>query len=372
MTGGVEAAGAPAAGRAPFRVGIVGCGNIAGPYARFIAANPALELVAATDLDPARAGALTVEHGGRAVATLDDLLAEPIDVVVNLTFQAEHYGVTRRALEAGRHVHSEKPLALRSEEAWELVELARARGLRLGCSPFTLMGEAQQTAWRAIRDGSIGEVRVVYAQVDWGRIESWHPAPVPFYEVGPVVDVGVYPLTMVTAMFGPVRSVRAFGRVLMPERVRKDGEPFRITTPDLWIIVLELEGGLVLRLTASFYTGQQSKGYAGLAFHGDAGSIWLDHFFRFDTAVERATLGDGEPHVAVPPVRAGAPAIDWSRAIEDMADAIATGRPHRATGEQAAHLVDVLEAIRASADRDGSPVEVTTSFERPAPMPWAR
>ena len=85
MTGGTEAGGAAAAGPTPFRVGIVGCGNIAGPYARYIAANPALELVAATDLDPARAEALTREHGGRAVATLDDLLAEPIDVVVPST-----------------------------------------------------------------------------------------------------------------------------------------------------------------------------------------------------------------------------------------------------------------------------------------------
>ena len=354
----------------PFRVGIVGCGNIAGPYARFIAANPALELIAATDLDPARSEGLTSEHGGRAVPTLDDLLAEPVDIVVNLTFQGEHHGVTKRALEAGRHVHSEKPLALRSADAWELVALARERGVRLGCSPFTLMGEAQQTAWRAIRDGSIGDVRLVYAQVDWGRIESWHPAPVPFYEVGPLVDVGVYPLTIVTSMFGAVVRVQAFGRVLMPDRVTKDGAPYRIATPDLWIVVLELQDGVVLRLTASFYTGQQSKGYAGLAFHGDTGSIWLDHFFRFDAAVERAELGDGKPHLAVAPVRPGAPAIDWSRAIEDIAGAVATGRPHRATGEQAAHVVDVLDAVRASAGQDGRAVEVTSTFERPMPMPW--
>jgi predicted dehydrogenase len=354
------------------RIGIVGTGNIADRYAERIAAYDSLELVAATDVVPGRAEAFAGRFGGKAYATLDELLADPaVDTVVNLTAPQAHAEVSRAALAAGKHVHSEKPLALRSEEAWELVALARDRGVRLGCSPFTLMGEAQQTAWRAIRDGSIGDVRLVYAQVDWGRIESWHPAPVPFYEVGPLVDVGVYPLTIVTSMFGPVTRLQAFGRVLMPHRATKDGTPYRITTPDLWIVVLELRDGVVLRLTASFYTGQQSKGNAGLAFHGDTGSIWLDHFFRFDAGVELAELGDGKPHLRVPPVKAGAPAIDWSRAIEDIADAVATGRPHRATGDQAAHVVDVLDAVRRSAAEDGRAVEVRSTFERPAPMPWA-
>ena len=78
-----------------------------------------------------------------------------------------------------------------ADEAWGLVELARSRGVRLGCSPFTLLGEAQQTAWKTIRDERVGEVRAVFCEVDWGRIEGWHPAPQPFYEVGPVSDVGI-------------------------------------------------------------------------------------------------------------------------------------------------------------------------------------
>lgn len=358
--------------RPPFRVGIVGCGNIATAYARHIAAAPDLELVAATDLDPARAAGLVVEHGGRAVPTLDDLLGEPIDAVVNLTVQPAHFEVTRRALEAGRHVHSEKPLALAPAEAWRLVELARERGLRLGCSPFTLLGEAQQTAWRAIREGRIGPVRAVFAETDWGRIETWHPAPIPFYEIGPVADVGVYPLSIVTAMLGPARRVQAFARTLAPERVTRDGTPFQPGSPDFWIVVLELAAGIVVRLTSSFYAGQQSKGYAALAFHGDAGSLWLGHFFRFDAPVEVAPLGEaGTPWEPLPLVRPAPGQIDWSRALSDMADAIAEGRPHRAGGDQAAHIVDLLAAAAASAAADGAPMDVTSSFTPPVPMPWA-
>ena len=355
----------------PTRVAIVGCGNIATPYARDMAARPELELVAATDIDAFRAETLVSSFGGAAVATLDELLALDLDLVVNLTVQQAHAEVTRRALEAGRHVHSEKPLAMSPAEAWSLVELARSRGLRLGASPFTLLGESQQTAWKAIREGRIGHVGVVAAEVDWGRIESWHPAPAPFYEVGPLVDVGVYPLTIITAMLGPVRSVRAFGRVLAPDRVTRDGTPFRVATPDLQILVLELEGGAIVRLTASFWIGQQARGYAAIQFHGDGGSLWLDHFFRFDGGVEVAPFGDGRTFEPGPLVRAGAPPIDWSRAVVDMAEAIRDGRPHRSTGEQGAHVVDVLDAAARSLAADGAPVPVTSSFPPPAPMPWA-
>src|SRR5688500_13396941 len=187
----------------PFGIGIVGTGNIAGGYARDALTHPEIRLVAATDLDPDRAAAFAKEHDCRAHASLDDLLAdEGVDIVVNLTVHHAHYEVTKRALLAGRHVYSEKPLALRSSEARELVDLAADRGLRLGCSPSTFLGEAQQTAAAWIGSGRLGTVRAVYAEVNWGRIETWHPAPAPFFDVGVLVDVGVYPLTLVTAMLG--------------------------------------------------------------------------------------------------------------------------------------------------------------------------
>src|SRR5882672_1889378 len=123
---------------APLGIGIVGTGNIAGGYARDALTHPEIRLVAATDLDPSRAAVFAASHGIRAHPTLDALLADDaVDIVINLTVHHAHFDVTKRALEAGRHVYSEKPLALRGTEARELVELAAARGLRLGCSPST-------------------------------------------------------------------------------------------------------------------------------------------------------------------------------------------------------------------------------------------
>ncbi len=355
----------------PLGLGIVGTGNIAGGYARDALTHPEIRLVAATDLDPGRAVAFAEAHACRADASLDDLLADDeVEIVVNLTVHQAHYEVTKRALEAGRHVYSEKPLALRSSEAHELVELAAARGLRLGCSPSTFLGEAQQTAAALIRSGRLGTVRAIYSEVNWGRIEAWHPAPAPFFEVGVLVDVGVYPLTLVTTMVGPARSVRAWGWDLKPDRVTIDGTPFRIGSPDLIVAAIELDGGAVVRLTGSFYVGSPARLRGSLEFHGDEASLALGSFQDFDASVEVGAYGESyEPVAHVRPAFHG---TAWARGVAELANAIAEGRPPRASAEQAAHVVDILEAAASSMTDGGRRIEVSSTFAAPALMPWAQ
>ena len=349
------------------RVGIAGCGNIAGPYARTMQAYPQIELAGATDVMPERARALTADYGGRAYASLDEMLADPaIDLVVNLTIHHAHPAVITQCLEAGKHVHSEKPLAMTYAEAKQLVDLAAARGLRLSCSPITFMGEAQQTAWKTIRSGELGQVRVVYCEVNWGRIESWHPNPGPFYEVGALFDVGVYPLTLATTFLAPARRVTAYGKVLHPDRVTQDGMPFHIETPDWVVAAVELADGTVVRLTTNFYVGGHSK-QKGLEFHGDLGSLYLSSFQDFDAAVELSPYGGA--YEAVPYVRPPFDGIDWGRSVAEIADAIAEGRPQRASGAQAAHVVEICSAISQSLET-GRPVAVTSTFTPPWPMDW--
>jgi predicted dehydrogenase len=350
------------------RIALAGCGNIAPRYAACIVAADGLELVGATDIDHTRAEALVAQHGGTAFGTLDELLAdEGVDTVVNLTIASAHVAVSKAALEAGKHVHSEKPLALRHEDAQELVSLAERNGVRLSSAPATLLGEAQQSAWKLVRDGAIGPVRVVYAEANWDRLERWHPDPVGLYAVGPLADVGVYPLAIMTAMFGPVRRVKAHAALVEPDRVRLDGRAFRLEAPDFVAAVLELEDGVVARLTASFYVGPSKQ--RGLELHGDEGSLYLPAWDAFNSRLELKQRG-GE-YEAVELLREPYEGIDWSRALTDLAEAIADGRPHRASGEQAAHLVEVLDAVRASAE-GGGVVDVHSTFVRPAPLDWAR
>ncbi len=349
-------------------VAIIGCGNIADGYARNLITFPQIHLAGATDIDITRAEALTGKYGGKVYPTLAALLADPdIDLVVDLTVHHAHYAVNKQSLEAGKHVVTEKPMALTYAEAAELVALAESKGLRLGGAPYTFMGEAAQTAWKLIREGKLGTVRVAYAEVNWNRIEVWHPAPEPFYDVGALYDVGVYPLMMLTAMFGPARRVHAYSTLLMPDRVTKEGRPFHITTPDWAVTVVEFASGLVARLTTSFYVTNRTK-QTGLEFHGDEGSLYLHTWHDFNSAVEFAPFG--HPYEPVPLVKEPFPGVQWGRSVAEIADAIREGRPHRASGEQAAHVVEILNAATQSATSQ-RPVDLVSTFTPPAPMPWA-
>lgn len=351
----------------PTGVAIIGCGNIAGRYAADLAAYPEMDLVGHFDIERDKAQGLADAHGGKVYDCIEVLLAdEDVDVVVNLTIHHAHYDVTRQCLEAGKHVHSEKPLALTLERGRELVALAAQKGVRLGCSPFTYMGEAQQTAWRLIRDGYTGPVRMVYAEVNHGRIEKWHPNPAPFYDVGPWFDVGVYPLTLLTTFFGPVRSVQACGKVLYPDRKTNEGKDFHIDTPDNMLAVVELADGPIARLSVNFYVCTTRQ--RGLEFHGDDGSIHLGCFQEFSAAVAKAR--PGEEFEAVDLLKAPYQGIEWGRGVREMAEAIREKRPHRASGDHALHVLEVLSAAVKSSE-SGQRVSVTSDIPRPPPMDWA-
>jgi predicted dehydrogenase len=357
----------------PLRVGVLGCGNISTRYCETLKAYPDhAQTVAYYDLMPDRAEQFASDFGGKAHASIDALVHDPdIDLVLNLTIHTAHFETTRQALEAGKDVFCEKPISLSYAEAKQLCDLAESKGLTLSGAPMTFMGEAQQTAWKQIRDGVAGTPRLVYAEVNHGRIESWHPAPGPFYAVGPLWDVGVYPLTLATTFFGPAKRVAtAYQRVLYPHRQTQDGTDFTIDTPEFTTAVLELASGVVVRLTTNFYVRRENTHQKGrFEVHGDEGSVVLGDFQSFNTDVQASPFG--EPLETVDPVREPFEGIEWARAITEFADAKAEGRPPRVTGRQAAHIVEILEAITQSA-RTQSPVDLTSTFTPPTPLPWAQ
>jgi predicted dehydrogenase len=348
---------------------VLGCGNIAAPYCKDIKRHANLEIIGFYDLDGSRAQKLAAEHGGEVFATLKDALASGADVVVNLTIHHAHHTVIKAALEAGKHVYTEKPLAMTYAEAAELVALAAARGLRLACAPIGFLGEAQQTAMALVRGGRLGRTRLAYAEVNHGRIESWHPAPQAFYAVGPLFDVGVYPLTILTALWGAASSVTAFARTVHPERVTKTGEPFTVNAPDYWVINLEWASGEVARVTANFYVAHNSQQAEGLEFHGDVGSLFLKHWFSRDAQLEYADFG--KSYAPVPLLETPPNGLDWALGLVDMAHALQTGTAPRVTGAQAAHVVEIIEAAGRSAGGEGT-VKLESTFEPPAPLGWAR
>ncbi|MDX2186777.1 MAG: Gfo/Idh/MocA family oxidoreductase [Opitutaceae bacterium] len=363
----------PALSAPPLSVAIVGCGNIANAYGEAILGRQELRLTGAFDVDPARSKAFVEKFGGQAYASLDEVLADPaVECVVNLTIHSAHVEVVTRSLNAGKHVHSEKPLAPTHAECVSLIALAKQKGLRLSCAPVTWLGEGQQTAWKLIRDGRLGTPRAAYVAVDWARIEEWHPAPEAFYRVGPVMDVAVYPLTLLTAWFGPVKSILADGTIILPERRTKDGRPFTPGTEDFIVAMLTFANGLRLRLTANFYVGDPAENRAGYEIHGDDGSLagnW------FGAAAPLRIGAAGKQYEPVMPVRPSAGNdswyCDWSAGLVELWRSLRASAPHPTNADHHAHVVEVMELIHKAA-RTGTRIEVTSTFPAPSPLPWAK
>ena len=203
----------------PVGVGVIGAGVISDTYLENLTGFPDLRVLFVADLVPERAAEQAAKHGIPGSGTVNELLDRPdIEIVVNLTVPAAHVEVGLAALDAGKHVWAEKPLAMDRESARKLLDRAKERGLRVASAPDTVLGAGLQTARRAIDEGRIGEPRSALALFQTPGPESWHPAPEFLFEAGggPLLDMGPYYLTELVQLLGPVRRVTGAG-----ERVRE-------------------------------------------------------------------------------------------------------------------------------------------------------
>lgn len=353
----------------PARVGVVGCGVISLAYASNAAAFDSFEIVACADLDAKRRAALAAEHG-LAPMEPDALLSDPeLDIVLNLTPPAVHYDVTRAAIDHGKHVYSEKPLAMAASEARELLVLAEARGLRIGCAPDIFLGGAYQQARALVDQGAIGTPLAVSATMLAGGQETWHPDPDIFYRdgAGPLLDMGPYYLTAIVALLGPIQRVAGLASTLVTERAielgPRAGERFAAETPTHTTAIMELESGATATLVASF---EAPRHYSStMLVLGSGGTLSLPDPNMFEGPV-RLRRGRGD-WADIPYASRGAREAR-GLGLHEMAEAIAHERPPRASGALAHHVVDVGRSILAAAAR-GSTVVVASTTARPDPFP---
>src|SRR5262245_37512743 len=201
---------------------IVGCGNIASFYFSTIPLHPILNVIGVMDKDEDRSGKYAQYYSVQKYLSLEAVLADQrVGLVINLTNPRSHYGVSRACLEAGKHVYSEKPLAMTFHEAEQLIQLAEQKGLVIASAPSRILAETAQTMWKALREHAIGDVHAVYAEMDGGliyrsRYKEWKnelDIPWPYkdeFEVGCTIEHAGYPVSWLTAYFGPVDSISAF------------------------------------------------------------------------------------------------------------------------------------------------------------------
>ena len=355
----------------PTKIGIIGCGNISGTYLRVCPTFEILEVAACADIVLERAQAQAAKYGVPRACGVDELLADPeIAIAVNLTIPSVHGTIGLQALEAGKSVYNEKPLALTREEGQHLLTVAAERGLRVGCAPDTFLGAGMQTCRKVIDDGEIGTPVAATAFMLGHGPESWHPDPDFFYQpgAGPLFDMAPYYLTTLVALLGPVRRVTGSARITFPERTigsePKRGTRITVTTPTHVAAVLDFANGAVATLVTSFdvWAAEVPR----IEIYGSTGSLSLPDPNGFGGPVRLRRAADDAWSTV--PLTHGYAENNRGMGVADMATAIASGRPHRASGDLAYHVLDIMHAIY-DASTAGRHVELTSTCTRPAALP---
>ncbi|WSH68878.1 Gfo/Idh/MocA family oxidoreductase (plasmid) [Rhizobium ruizarguesonis] len=341
------------------RIGVVGCGNISLAYMRNAPLFRGVEISACADLNADAAKRRAAEFDLRA-ADVDSLIDDKnIDLILNLTIPAAHFDVSMRALSAGKHVFTEKPLGVTAAEGRQLVDAAAVKGLMLGSAPDTFLGAAGRHARRQTEAGAIGKPVTGTAFMMGRGMEHWHPDPSFYYQAGagPVMDMGPYYLTMMVNLMGPIRRVQAVATSGQEERLitaegPKQGTTFKVGTPTSVLSLLEFDCGATVTFGTSWDVFRHSN--HPIELHGTEGSLRLPDPDNFGGSVALSSRGapwqetdtSGELFGAVNwPIAAPDRANYRMLGLADLARAIIEGRAPRASGDLALHVLEVMEAI---------------------------
>jgi len=353
------------------KVGIIGCGNISGIYFKAGERFEVLEIVAAADLDIARAKAKAEEFGVPKACAPEELLADPeIEIVINLTIPNAHYFVDKAALLAGKHVYAEKPMAITIDEGRELLQIANEKGLYIGGAPDTFLGAGIQTCRQLIDQGQIGEPVGATAFMMGHGHESWHPDPEFYYKVGggPLFDMGPYYLTALVALMGPMRRLTGSAQIVFPERTitsqPKAGTKITVETPTTISGVMDFASGAVGTMVMSFDTWAHNL--PRIEIYGTEGSLQVPDPNTFGGPV-RIWRTSERSWQDVPITR---PYEDNSRGIgaADMAYAIKERRDARAGGQLTFHVLEAMNGFLLASEQ-GRHYEMTSDCRRPEALP---
>ena len=354
----------------PVGVAVIGAGNISTQYLRNLTRFPDLSVVAVADIDVSLAAAAASEFGVPASGPVPDVLALPeVELVVNLTIPAAHAEVALAAVAAGKHVYGEKPLALDPASARAVLAAATAAGVRVGNAPDTFLGAGLQSALRAVTAGVIGTPVAGAAAFLSPGPERWHPSPEFLFAhgAGPLFDMGPYYLTALAALFGPVRAVAATGHKASPTRVigsgPKAGTVFPVEVPTHVTALLEFRDGPGATATFSFDSPLSRQ---SIEITGTEATLLVPDPNNFDGTLRlrRAGAQDTE-EIPVTGTSAGR-----GIGVLDMARALRTGTAHRASGELALHVLEVMTAIATSA-QDAAFQDVPAWTEKLEALPEA-
>ena len=352
----------------PVGIGVIGCGNISKQYLKNLSAFPDVDVRIVADLDADRAKAQAAAYGVPAWGSPADALADPdVQLIVNLTIPVAHADVSAEAIAAGKHVWSEKPLTLDVASGRALLAAADAAGVRVGCAPDTVLGAGLQSARRLIDSGAIGTPLTALTLLQGPGPQTWHPDPEFLFApgAGPLFDLGPYYLSVLATLFGPARRVAAIGRRPRESRVigqgPRAGTEFGVAVPTYVAALAEYAAGQAASLLFSWDSPLSRAGFVEITGTEATLAVPDPNSFAGDLRVRKA--GDDEWTV----IPSEGAAAGRGSGIVDMVRAISGGRPHRASGEMALHVLEMMAAIERSA-LSSAFEDLTTRFDRPEPL----
>lgn len=356
----------------PMRVGLVGCGDISSAYLRNLTGRFSGARIVSCCSKGGASARKRAEEFGLSATTFEGVLSDPsIDIVLILTPPDSHYELIKAALSAGKHVYSEKALCASYAQAREVTQLAAEKGLYLGSAPDTFLGAAVQTAHQAVRDGLIGEVTSFHADVN-RDLEALYTRLRFLLQksAGIGFDLGVYYLTALLSLLGPVERVCGMIGTSRPDRQVHDphcadfGEPYTIGNENMMMASLKLKSGVMG--TLHFNGDSIFPENPHVMICGTRGIVYIPDPNCYDGKVMLLQKGSKEPVEL--PYAFGFEENCRGVGLVEMAWSIRAGRPNRASAEMAAHIVETLEGIVTSS-KTGQTVSVASCFALPRPLP---
>jgi predicted dehydrogenase len=348
-------------------IGVIGAGVISSQYLDNLTTFPDLEVRFIADIDLDRARAQAEKYGVAGHGSVEELLADDaIEIVVNLTIPKAHVEVALQVLAAGKHVWTEKPFALDRESGIILLDAAHTAGLRVATAPDTFLGAGIQSSRRLIESGGIGAPLTALTLLQSPGPESWHPNPDFLFQegAGPLFDIGPYYLTALVQFFGPVSRVTAVASKAKAVRTigsgPRAGEQFDVTVPTHVSALFEFESGQTAQSVFSFDSKLKRTQFE---VAGVDGTLVVPDPNNFDG--DLIVWGDGDDAEVVASTGA---TTTRGTGVAELAQAIRAGRPERASGEQAFHVLDVMVSTIESAE-SGQPVEIRSSVVLAPPLP---
>ena len=368
-----------------FKVGLVGCGHIAETYFRAEKYFNNIKIIKCADINLKAAKKCSKEYGIKFLSVNEILKDQEVEIILNLTIPKAHYEISKKALLNGKHVYSEKPLAINLKDGKELLKISRKKKLYLGNAPDTFLGGGIQKSKELVEKNIIGKIKLGNAVFAFPGIQSYHPNPEPWFaklEGGPVIDMGPYYITALVNLLGPAKKVS--GRIINGSKYRtigigpKKGRKFKVNCPTTYLSTITFKNNTVIRLTLSFDVIAHQRNHIEL--YGEKGSMIVPDPNMFGGSVFTCKkLGDNWKEFKTTKMHLGKINIrtQSSRANEtptnanyrgaglsEMAYSIEKKRKHLCNGEISLHVLDIITSIM-KASKSGVNQSINTDCVKP-------